>query len=315
MPMIETINLTKKYGEFVALDHLNLTIEEGDCFGFIGPNGAGKTTTIKILATLLKPSWGEARIDGKVVGYQNHLIRPIMGYVPDFMGAYEDMVVSEYLEFFAACYAIHGKKREQVVRDVLDLTDLSYKATSEVNGLSRGMQQRLAVARVLLHDPKVLLMDEPASGLDPRARIEMRELLKELRRMGKTIIISSHFLHELAELCNVVGIVERGKLVYSGSVADVMRRTSAGMVIQVSVDERASEAAELLAKVKGVTRVDVVEADGGQRIDVAVDPDSGFRASEIPSRLIAAGFRLSSMAQEQVNLETAFMRLTKGLVQ
>jgi ABC-2 type transport system ATP-binding protein len=315
MPMIETINLTKKYGEFVALDNLNLTIEEGDCFGFIGPNGAGKTTTIKILATLLKPTWGEARIDGKVVGYQNHLIRPIIGYVPDFMGAYEDMAVSEYLEFFAACYGIHGPKRKQVVKDVLDLTDLSYKATSEVNGLSRGMQQRLAVARVLLHDPKVLLMDEPASGLDPRARIEMRELLKELRRMGKTIIISSHFLHELAELCNVVGIVERGKLVYSGSVADVMRRTSAGMVIQIVVDERSSEAAELLAKVKGVTRIEVVDTEGGQRIDVSIDPESGFRISEIPSRLIANGFRLSSMQQEAVNLETAFMRLTKGLVQ
>ncbi len=315
MPMIETINLTKKYGEFVALDNLNLTIEEGDCFGFIGPNGAGKTTTIKILATLLKPTWGEARIDGKVVGYQNHLIRPIIGYVPDFMGAYEDMAVTEYLEFFAACYGIHGKKREQVVRDVLDLTDLSYKATSEVNGLSRGMQQRLAVARVLLHDPRVLLMDEPASGLDPRARIEMRELLKELRRMGKTILISSHFLHELAELCNTVGIVERGKLVYSGSIADVMKRTSAGVVIQIVVDERASEAAEMLAKVKGVTRIDVVDADGGPRIDLSFDPESGFRVSEIPSRLVANGFRVASLQQEAVNLETAFMRLTKGLVQ
>ncbi|MFO0829197.1 MAG: ABC transporter ATP-binding protein [Phycisphaerales bacterium] len=315
MPMIETINLTKKYGEFVALDNLNLTIEAGDCFGFIGPNGAGKTTTIKILATLLKPTWGEARIDGKVVGYQNHMIRPIIGYVPDFMGAYEDMAVIEYLEFFAACYGIHGEKRNQVVKDVLDLTDLSYKATSEVNGLSRGMQQRLAVARVLLHDPKVLLMDEPASGLDPRARVEMRELLKELRRMGKTIVISSHFLHELAELCNTVGIVERGKLVYSGTVADVMRRTTAGAVIQVVVDERASEAAELLAKVKGVTRVEVVDTDAGPRIDLSVDLDSGFRVSEIPSRLVANGFRVAALQQEQVNLETAFMRLTKGLVQ
>ena len=315
MAMIETINLTKKYGELIALNNLNLSIEQGSCFGFIGPNGAGKTTTIKILATLLKPSWGEARIDGHTVGYQNNLIRPIIGYVPDFMGAYDDMVVTEYLEFFAACYGIHGKKREQVVRDVLDLTDLSYKANFEVNGLSRGMQQRLAVARVLLHDPRVLLMDEPASGLDPRARIEMRELLKELRRMGKTIVISSHFLHELAELCNVVGIVERGKLVYSGSVADVMRRTSAGMVIQVMVDERAEEASELLAKVKGVTRVEMVDADGGVRIDVSVDPDSGFRVSEIPARLVANGFRLASMQREQVNLETAFMRLTKGLVQ
>jgi ABC-2 type transport system ATP-binding protein len=315
MPMIETVNLTKKYGEFVALDNLNLSIDEGDCFGFIGPNGAGKTTTIKILATLLKPTWGEARIDGKVVGFQNHLIRPIIGYVPDFMGAYEDMLVVEYLAFFASCYGIHGKRREQVVQDVLDLTELGYKAKSEVNGLSRGMQQRLAVARVLLHDPKVLLMDEPASGLDPRARVEMRELLKELRRMGKTIIISSHFLHELAELCNVVGIVERGKLVYSGSVADVMRRTSAGQVIEVTVDERTDEAAELLRKVRGVTRVEIVDRGGTATIAASVDPESGFRASEIASRLVANGLRVASLQAEKADLETAFMRLTKGLVQ
>ena len=162
MAMIETINLTKKYGDLIALDNLNLTIEAGECFGFIGPNGAGKTTTIKILATLLKPTWGEARVDGNVVGYQNHLIRPVIGYVPDFMGAYEDMLVQEYLEFFAACYGIHGPKRRQVVNDVLELTELGYKRTADVNGLSRGMKQRLSVARVLLHDPKVLLMDEPA---------------------------------------------------------------------------------------------------------------------------------------------------------
>ncbi|MFG0259380.1 MAG: ABC transporter ATP-binding protein, partial [Phycisphaerales bacterium JB041] len=176
--MIETINLTKRYSDLVALDSLNLTIDEGDCFGFIGPNGAGKTTTIKVLATLLKPSSGQAQVCGLTVGYQNRQIRPMIGYVPDFMGAYEDMVVSEYLEFFAAAYNINGDARRKVVRDVLELTDLTYKATAEVNSLSRGMQQRLSIARVLLHDPKVLLMDEPASGLDPRARIEIRELLK-----------------------------------------------------------------------------------------------------------------------------------------
>jgi len=314
MPMIETINLTKKYGELTALDNLNLTINEGDCFGFIGPNGAGKTTTIKILATLLKPTWGEARIDGKVVGYQNPQIRPVIGYVPDFMGAYEDMVVTEYLEFFAACYDIHGKQREQVVRDVLELTDLTYKANAEVNGLSRGMTQRLSIARVLLHDPKVLLLDEPASGLDPRARIEIRELLKELRRMGKTIIISSHILHELAELCNTVGIIEQGKLLFSGLVSEIMSKASVGLVVHIVVDEKASEAAALLGRVPGVTQVDLAMSNGEPRIDVTIDAESGLRISELPSRLIAQGFRLKAMQQEQVNLETAFMRLTKGLV-
>ena len=252
MPMIETINLTKKYGELVALNNLNLQIEEGACCGFIGPNGAGKTTTIKILATLLKPTWGEARIDGKTVGYQNPLIRPVIGYVPDFMGAYDDMLVTEYLQFFAACYGIHGEKRERAIRDVLELTDLGYKADAEVNGLSRGMQQRLSVARVLLHDPKVLLMDEPNSGLDPRARIEMRELLKELRRMGKTILISSHILPELAELCTSVGIIEQGKLVYAGRMADAMARAHRGTLVRITLEDRHEQAAELLRKVKAL---------------------------------------------------------------
>ena len=314
MAMIETINLTKKYGDLVALDNLNLVVEEGACLGFIGPNGAGKTTTIKILATLLKPTWGEARIDGHVVGYQNHLIRPVIGYVPDFLGAYEDMLVIEYLEFFAACYGIHGAKRTKVVGDVLDLTELSYKAKSEVNGLSRGMQQRLSVARVLLHDPKVLLMDEPASGLDPRARIEIRELLKELRRMGKTIIISSHILHELSELCNAVAIVEKGQLLFNGTVAEIMRKAGTGRIVHITLDDRTEEAAKLLTEVRGIESVEVVEVDGGSRIDVMLDLEHGLPVSELPSRLIAQGFRVQTIQHEQVNLETAFMRLTKGIV-
>ncbi|MHC4245598.1 MAG: ABC transporter ATP-binding protein [Planctomycetota bacterium] len=314
MAMIETINLTKKYGDLVALDNLNLVVEEGACLGFIGPNGSGKTTTIKILATLLKPTWGEARIDGNVVGYQNHLIRPVMGYVPDFLGAYEDMLVLEYLEFFAACYGIHGKRRMKVVGDVLDLTELGYKAKSEVNGLSRGMQQRLSVARVLLHDPKVLLMDEPASGLDPRARIEIRELLKELRRMGKTIIISSHILHELAELCNAVAIVEKGQLLFNGTVAEIMRRAGTGRLVHITLDDRHEEAARMLAEVKGIERVDVNSPEGKPRIDVMLDPEHGLPVSELPSRLIAQGFCVETIQHEQVNLETAFMRLTKGIV-
>jgi ABC-2 type transport system ATP-binding protein len=330
MPMIETINLSKRYGDLVALDNLNLSIEAGDCFGFIGPNGAGKTTTIKILATLLKPSSGQAMIDGLTVGYQNRQIRPIIGYVPDFMGAYQDMVVTEYLEFFAACYSIHGKQRKKVVQDVLDLTDLNYKSNAEVNSLSRGMQQRLSVARVLLHDPKVLLMDEPASGLDPRARIEMRELLKELKRMGKTIIISSHILPELAELCNVVGIIERGQLLFSGTVQEALRRARVGHVIHIAVADRTRDAAAVLANLPGVAKVSIVEdpqalangqsgvksvARGGGIINVALDPAATFDISDVPNVLINQGYRLVQFSEETVNLETAFMRLTKGLVQ
>ncbi len=321
MPMIETINLTKRYGDLVALDSLNLTINEGDCFGFIGPNGAGKTTTIKILATLLKPSSGQATIDGLTVGHMNRRIRPIVGYVPDFMGAYEDMVVTEYLEFFAACYNIHGEQRRKVVQDVLDLTDLNYKATAEVNSLSRGMQQRLSVARVLLHDPKVLLMDEPASGLDPRARIEMRELLKELKRMGKTIIISSHILHELGELCNVVGIIERGQLLFHGTIEQIMQRAKLGHVVNVSVAQRTEEAAVLLQRIRGVMKVAItdgqpgVATNGGRVIQVTIDSSAKIDVTDIPNLLVNQGFRIVRFGEEALNLETAFMRLTKGMVQ
>ena len=314
MPMIETVNLTKKYGELIALDNLNLTIDEGTCFGFIGPNGAGKTTTIKILATLLKPTWGEARVDGHVIGYQNHLIRPVIGYVPDFLGAYEDMLVSEYLEFFAACYGIHGERRQRVIGEVLELTDLTSKRAADVNGLSRGMQQRLSVARVLLHDPKVLLMDEPSSGLDPRARIEMRELLKELRRMGKTILISSHILSELAELCTAVGIIEQGKLVYAGKISEMLAKAGSGGTVHVVVDERTEDAAALLRQVKGILKVSLEREDRVTRIDLSIDPRSGLVVSDIPSRLITQGSRVARFSHEPVTLETAFMRLTKGLV-
>jgi ABC-2 type transport system ATP-binding protein len=327
VPMIETINLTKRYNELIALDNLNLAINEGDCYGFIGPNGAGKTTTIKILATLLKPSSGQAQISGLTVGYQNRQIRPLIGYVPDFMGAYEDMVVTEYLEFFAAAYNIHGMQRKKVVQDVLELTDLTYKATAEVNSLSRGMQQRLSIARVLLHDPKVLLMDEPASGLDPRARIEIRELLKELKRMGKTILISSHILHELAELCNVVGIIERGKLLFSGTVKEAIQRARMGHIIHVGVADRWSQAAEVLQKIPGVKKIVLVDADVGhagtpssnghrpQLMHITFEEAPGHSYTDLPNILINSGFRITKFTEEAVNLETAFMRLTKGMVQ
>ena len=308
--MIKTVNLTKRYGTLVALSNLNLEINEGDCFGFIGPNGAGKTTTIKILGTLLQPTWGEARICDLVVGYQSRQIRPLIGYVPDYFGAYEDMVVQEYLEFFAAAYNINGSHRTKVVNDVLELTDLGYKRDALVDGLSRGMKQRLSIARVLLHDPKVLLLDEPAGNLDPRARIEMRELLKELRRMGKTIMISSHILPELQDLCNTVGIIEQGELIYSGPWTDIVRKARGGMVLHVGVADNPAGAGALLAQNPNVENV----GQNNGYLEVSLRPgveDYSF----VPQQLVHAGFKLLMLREEEVNLETAFMSLTKGMVQ
>ncbi len=308
--MIQTINLTKRYGKLVALNNLHLNIEEGECFGYIGPNGAGKTTTIKILATLLQPTWGEARICGHVIGYESRKIRPLIGYVPDFFGAYEDMVVQEYLEFFASAYNITGKQRTRIVGDVLELTDLVYKHDALVDSLSRGMQQRLSIARVLLHDPKVLLLDEPASGLDPRARIEIRELLKELHKMGKTIVISSHILHELAELCTTVGIIEQGQMLFKEPISEIIRRVKTGSKLHVRVVEQQDLAALLLQKTRGVRSV---EPDNGRLLVELDEQTHDFTA--ITKLLIQNNFRISEIKEEEVNLETAFMRLTKGIVQ
>jgi ABC-2 type transport system ATP-binding protein len=307
---IKTVNLTKRYGNLVALSNLNLEIEEGDCFGFIGPNGAGKSTTIKILATLLQPTWGEARICNYVVGYESRQIRPLIGYVPDYFGAYEDMVVREYCEFFAAAYNINGAARQKVVDDVLGLTDLAYKADSPVDGLSRGMKQRLSIARVLLHDPKVLLLDEPAGNLDPRARIEMRELLKELRRMGKTILISSHILPELQDLCNKVGIIEQGELKYAGPWVDIVKKARTGTVVHVAVASNTTLAVELLRGDQRVTQIEPKD----DFIEVTLK-EGLTDYSFIAQNLVAGGYKLTLFKEEEVNLETAFMRLTKGMVQ
>jgi len=308
--IVQTINLTKRYGKLVALNNLHLNIEEGECFGYIGPNGAGKTTTIRILSTLLQPTWGEARVCGHVVGYESRKIRPLIGYVPDFFGAYEDMVVREYLEFFASAYNITGKKRTQIVGDVLELTDLSYKHDSLVDGLSRGMKQRLSIARVLLHDPKILFLDEPASGLDPRARIEIRALLKELHRMGKTILISSHILPELADLCTTIGIIERGELIYQGSVAEALSRARVGTILHVITPDDQEKARVLLAGLEGVESAQI--RDGMLVVNLAQDTQD---FSFIALAMLQNKLRISEIKQEEVNLETAFMRLTKGIVQ
>jgi ABC-2 type transport system ATP-binding protein len=308
--IIQTINLTKRYGKLVALSGLNLNIEDGECFGYIGPNGAGKTTTIRILSTLLQPTWGEARVCGFTVGYESRLIRPLIGYVPDFFGAYEDMVVQEYLEFFAAAYNIHGEQRKRVVEDVLDLTDLAYKRDTFVDSLSRGMKQRLSIARVLLHDPKVLFLDEPASGLDPRARIEIRELLKELHRMGKTIVISSHILHELAELCTTIGIIERGELLFKGPLAEIVRRTGGGTRVEVKVAAHQERAAALLQGLGSVASV----ASEDSRLLVTLRGET-HDFSFLARALLEGKIPLREIKEEEVNLETAFMRFTKGIVQ
>src|SRR5438876_4629873 len=225
-PAVQTFALTRLYGSMIALDSLDLTIHRGDLFGFIGSNGAGKTTTLRILATFLTPSAGQARVLGHDVVRDADAVRHIIGYMPDFFGVYKDMEVTEYLDFFGACYKIPSSQREKTVNDVLELVGLSEKKGALIGALSRGMQQRLGLARVLIHDPQVLLLDEPASGLDPRARIEMMAILQELQKMGKTILISSHILSELQTLCNRVAIIEKGKLIYSGPVQGVRDQMS-----------------------------------------------------------------------------------------
>lgn len=313
-PVIRTRSLTKRYGQgpstLEALCELDLEVSEGECMGYIGPNGAGKSTTIKILATLLRPTWGEARVCGHTVGYENRLIRPLIGYVPDEFGTYEDMVVQEYLEFFAAAYGLSRADRIRTVGEVLELTDLAGKRDALVDSLSRGMKQRLSIARVLLHDPRLLLMDEPASGLDPRARIEMRELLKELVRMGKTILISSHILPELADLCTTVGVLEKGKLIYKGPVDEITRKARTGTMAHVSVLERQADAALLLARLPIVAQV----REGRGQLDLTLREQTSDLSS-IAAALLEGGFRISQLREEEVNLETAFMRLTRGLVQ
>ena len=308
--IIQTINLTKRYGKLIALNNLHLNIEEGECFGYIGPNGAGKTTTIKILATLLQPTWGEARVCDYVVGYQSRQIRPLIGYVPDFFGAYEDMVVLEYLEFFASAYNITGKKRTQIVGDVLELTDLTFKRDALVDSLSRGMQQRLSIARVLLHDPKILLLDEPASGLDPRARIEIRELLKELHRMGKTIIISSHILSELADLCDEVTIIDRGEVKYTGGMTELLSQTEGSeMEFTMRLNETVAGLPEALREVEGVVTVELSEQNE-RDLTVVLDAHHA-NAGAFLRVAIERGADVIEFRRQHRRLDEAFMDLTE----
>ena len=306
--MIETNDLTKMYGELYALNRLNLKLEQGDVYGFIGPNGAGKTTTMRILATLLNPSWGEASVCGYSIYTGSKEIRRVIGYMPDFFGVYDDMKVIEYLEFFASAYRIKGPARRKICEEVLELVDLTYKRDALVTSLSRGMTQRLGLARTLLHDPQVLLLDEPASGLDPRARIEMRALLKELRSMGKTILVSSHILPELADICNKIGIIEQGQLLVNGAVTDVMKQVRSDIVLNIAVSNRITDAANTLENQPEVESVQDKNGVLVVKLNEGVH-EYGFLAS----RLIHQGFELTLFKEDEINLETAFMHLTKGI--
>src|SRR4051794_17550522 len=321
-PAILTRDLTKRYGALTALDHLNLELDPGDVFGFIGPNGAGKSTTMKILAGLLQPTFGTAVVLGKPVNGNGDFVRRQIGYMPDFIGVYEDLKVVEYLEFFASAYGIPRPQRKVVVEQVLELTDLKYKADAFVDSLSRGMTQRLSLARVLVHDPPILLLDEPASGLDPRARIEIRELIKELQRLGKTILISSHILSELGEFCNKLGIIERGKMIVSGTGDDLIARARAHPMISVRVLGDPARAAEAL---RGDSRVERIErtdnaanntpaaADNGHLLVTLADANQHH--AFLVERLVAAGVAVDSVHPERLKLEDVFLRLTKGIVQ
>ena len=307
--MIETRKLSKNFGDLVAVGNLDLHIEVGDIFGFIGPNGAGKTTTMRILVTLLEPTSGAAFIDGLDVTRKGKEVRRRVGYMPDFMGVYDDLKVFEYLEFFAAAFGIEYRKRKSIVDGVLELTDLESKRSTAVDSLSRGMQQRLGLARVLIHDPKVLILDEPASGLDPRARIEIRELLRELKRMGKTIMISSHILSELEEICDRVGIIERGQLVFSGTLDEIKPRLGIHSKVRVKVLGDDSRAVELLKALPQIQQVEVV----GDYVSVTFA--EGQSTDGIIARtLVNGGVDLVYLQPEQLKLDDAFLKLTKGMV-
>src|SRR3989440_4063624 len=261
VPAVRTFSLTRVYGPMTALNALNLTVNKGDLFGLIGSNGAGKTTTLRILATFLAPSGGRAEVLGHDVSRDADAVRHVIGYMPDFFGVYKDMEVTEYLDFFGACYKIPSSKREKTVNDVLELVGLTEKRGALIGALSRGMQQRLGLARVLIHDPQLLLLDEPASGLDPRARIEMMAILQELQRLGKTIIISSHILSELQTLCNRVAIIEKGRLIYSGPVQGVRDQMTQGHVLWVRVTTDQTQAVELLKSCAEITEVSSVDGE------------------------------------------------------
>ncbi len=259
--MIEIQNLTKKFGSFTALDQLTMTVGEGVVFGFVGANGAGKSTTFSILATLLSPSSGDAFINGKSVVKEPKEVRKLIGYMPDFFGVYDQLKTDEYLDFYGACYGLSEKQRKVLIPQLLELVNLTDKRYEYVDLLSRGMKQRLCLARSLIHDPKVLILDEPASGLDPRARVEMREIIKQLKQMGKTILISSHILPELAEMCDEIGVIDRGKLIAHGNVDSIQSKLQGDKNITIKVLHEIEKTVKFLEEDPFVSSIEVLEGN------------------------------------------------------
>ncbi len=312
--IIETRGLTKRYKNVLAVDDLSLTVEEGAIYGFVGPNGAGKTTTMHILTTLLQPTAGEAWVAGHSVIRSPREVRRVIGYMPDFFGVYDDMKVWEYLDFFAACYEIPEAERPPLIRDLLELVDLSHRADDMVDTLSRGMKQRLCLARTLAHDPQVLILDEPASGLDPRARIEIRQLLVELAGMGKTIFFSTHILADVAEICTQVGIIEAGRLVMQGSVEEMLRQLVPHREIIVTLLGDPASARESLLTMPGVEAVEDLKPENGRaRLHVSLvgeDED----VARLLAGMVGAGIPVMHFTEETRDLESVFMRATRGIV-
>ena len=309
MIAIETRNLSRSFGKTIAVNQLNLSIPEGSLFGLIGPNGAGKTTTIRMLTGLLEPTTGEILIDGESTNLDARTLSRQIGYMPDFFGVYEDMQVWEYLDFFGRCYGLVSEHRLRIVEELLDLVDLTEKRNNFVETLSRGMRQRLCLAHTLVHDPKILLLDEPASGLDPRARVEMRELLRELGAMGKTIILSSHILHELAELCDSIGIIEKGSLVISGNLNEIKQIALKQRTLKIKFLSDLEQAGEYI---KGYPGVGEIHKNNDHLEIPFVGNDTEI--AEFLSSLIKAGIKVTSFSEKSSDLEEIFLRLTKGEV-
>jgi len=307
--VIKTIKLTKKYDDMYAIRDIDLDLGQGDLFGFIGPNGAGKTTTMRIVATLLEPTEGEAYVCDYSIYTHPKEIRRLVGFMPDFFGVYDDMTVIEYLEFFAAAYRIGPQARRKRCNEMLDIVDLDFKRDAYANTLSRGQTQRLGLARTLLHDPAVLLLDEPLSGLDPRARIEMRALMRRLGAMGKTIIVSSHILPELADVCNKVGIIDSGKMIACDDVASIIKRVSPNTTLLIDL-VKPQDSAKAIDTISAVPMVDHVAVDGA-KLKVTLKP--GVEDYSTLSMLLATqGIPFTKFAAEEINLESAFMAFTKG---